>query len=111
MSEQEPVETTLPWAQKRTDQEQVDYERRAIAAMTKPGDGKVHPMSIVTPTYEPNRAMAPDPKSIIEKKGMKPRKEDTYAPVTFGDKVVYAGISVCVVLIIVVSVALFNKLG
>ena len=133
--EREPINTTLPWAnkrhccqgaalgedcdwscpaQRRVRSEpitQVEYERAAYHAMTRPGDGEIHPMSITTPTYEPNRAMAPGSKSIIAKKGLKPPREATYAPVTFGDRIVYGAISVCVILIAVVIVALFYKLG
>jgi len=76
------------------DAERAAYERAAVKAMTEPGNGAIHPMSIITPTYEPNRAMAPDPNSLIAKKGMKPPGADK-VEITKGDRVVVVSILVC----------------
>lgn len=113
--EQEPIDTSTPWGRPRrepwtlVDAERAAYERAAHEAMTRPGGGKIHHMSITTSTYEPNRAMAPDPNSIIAKKGMRPKH--VQAPVTFGDRVIVWTVVVCLALMaLVIGVAAY-KLG
>lgn len=111
MSEHEPVDTTLPWARKRrepitqVDAERAAYERAAYEAMTKPGGGKIHKMSITTPTYEPNRAMAPNPNSIIAKKGMKPPGANDIRKPDLADKVVVVVVLLCLAAMIGIGAA------
>lgn len=114
MSEREPIDTSTPWGRPRreplsVDEARVEAERAAFRAMTQPGKGNIHPGSITTPTYEPNRAMAPDPKSIIEKKGLRPT--NVTKDVDAWDKLVVYVASGCFVLIMVVIVVLSIKLG
>lgn len=103
--EQEPIDTSTPWHRPRqepwtlTDAERAAYQRAAVRAMTEPGNGAIHPMSITTPTYEPNRAMAPDPNSLIAKKGMKPPDADK-VELTVGDRVV-----VVIILLVLAAIA------
>ena len=114
--EQEPINTTLPWARKRrepitmVDAERAAYEKAARRAMTEPGNGAIHPMSITTPTYEPNRAMAPEPNDIIAKKG---KRQPGYnkVVVTTGDKVVVFACLACASGIVGIVAALLSRLG
>lgn len=108
--EHEPIDTSTPWHRPRREPlTQVEYERQAYRAMTEPGRGQIHPGSVSTPTYEPNRAMAPDARSIIEKKGWRPKVE--HAPVTMADRFVYAGVGVCALGIFTIIGYLLIKLG
>ena len=96
MSEHEPIETRTPWGRTRrepitqVDAERAAYERAAVEAMTKPGNGAIHPMSLTTPTYEPNRAMAPGANDIIQKKGQKPPGADDIVVDKWTKVVVYS---------------------
>ena len=109
MSEQAPIDTSTPWHRPRREPlTQVEYERQAYRAMTQPGGGKIHPMSVTTPTYEPNRAMAPDPNSIISKKGV---RDTTPDGVTTGDRVVHAVVGTCLILILGILGYMLIKLG
>lgn len=114
MSDQEPIDTTMPWARTRREPlTQVEAERAAYRAMTEAGNGKVHPMSVVSPGYEPTRAMAParDSRDIIAKKGLQPPKKMWYKPVDIWDKVVTYTATACAVGIVGIIVYLFVKLG
>lgn len=114
MNEQEPIDTSTPWHRTRREPltqvegERAVYELAARKAMMKPGNGTIHPMSITTPTYEPNRAMAPDSQSIIGKKGLRPT--DINGPLTKGDKFVIGVVVFCLVLIAIVIGAIIVKL-
>lgn len=116
MTEHEPVDTTLPWARRRrepitqVDAERAAYERAAVEAMTKPGNGAIHPMSITTPTYEPNRAMAPGANGIIAKKGVKQPGYDDITVDWRTKLVVYVCVGVLVLIAVVVGITLY-KLG
>lgn len=111
--EREPVETRLPWSRKRqepitqVDAERAAYERAARRAMTEPGNGSIHKMSITTPTYEPNRAMAPDPNSLIAKKGTKPPGYND-VEVTPGDRFVVIVVLCCLAAIAGIVAALLS---
>lgn len=78
-------------------------------AMTRKGRGQIHAGSLSTPTYEPNRAMAPGAQSIINKKGLRPKEE--HSPVTPTDRLVYAGLGICTVLILGIIGFMLIKLG
>jgi hypothetical protein len=92
----EPIDTSTPWSRPRREPlTQVEYERLAYRRMTEPGNGTIHKMSLASPDYEPNRAMAPDPKSIIAKKGWRP-PDSNKVDITPFDKVVVYIILACV---------------
>lgn len=116
MSEdREPIDTSTPWHRPRKEplsltEAQVEYERKAFRAMTEPGNGRIHPGSITTPTYEPNRAMAPDPKSIIAKKGWRP-PESNDVNISKFDKVVVYSVVGCLIGIAIVVGYILTKLG
>jgi hypothetical protein len=112
MSEKEPIDTTLPWARpKREPLSQVEYERQVYEAMTKPGGGKIHKMSITTPTYEPNRAMATGANDIIQKKGQKQPGADDIRTPDFADRVVVYVVVSCLVLMLSIIGYVLTKLG
>jgi hypothetical protein len=112
--DREPIDTSTPWGRTRREPltqvegERAVYERAARKVMTDPGNGAIHPMSLSTPTYEPNRAMAPDPNSIIAKKGV---RDSTPDPVTTGDRVVHAVVGTCIILIFGIIGYMLIKLG
>ena len=114
--EQEPIDTSTPWGRRRrepitqVDAERAAYERAAIKAMTEPGNGAIHPMSLTTPTYEPNRAMAPGANDIIQKKGQKPPGADDIR-VDKWDKVVVYSVVTCLALMAAVIGYTLTKLG
>lgn len=117
MNEREPIDTTLPWARPKrqpitqVDAERAAYERAAFEAMTKPGGGKIHKMSIATPTYEPNRAMATGTNDIIQKKGKKQPGYDDIRKPDLADKVVVGVVGFCLAAMIIITVAVAIKLG
>jgi hypothetical protein len=107
--EREPIDTSTPWHRPRREPlTQVEYERLAYKAMSEPGHGKIHKMSLVTPTYEPNRAIAPDPDSIISKKGVTDRTPDSF---TTGDRAIHFAVGVCLLGIAGVILYTLIKLG
>jgi hypothetical protein len=107
--EREPIDTSTPWHRPRREPlTQVEYERQAYRAMTTPGKGNIHPGSITTPTYEPNRAMAPEPSSIIGKKGV---RDNTPDAVTIGDRIVHAVVGICILGIFGILGYMLIKLG
>lgn len=111
MSETEPVDTSLPWGRRREIdlprsvghpiQRIVDHARQH--PLVVPGTGEVQRYSIMTKDYEPNRPMAPDPKSIIAKKGLRPAKKDIYKEVDAPDRIVVISVLVCLVGIIAIT--------
>ena len=88
--------------------EQVEFERftherqarAAYNAMTKPGNGVIHKMSLVTKDYEPNRAMAPNTDDLVQSN-----------EVPFISKVVVISVLACILGIVGISVYLFATLG
>jgi hypothetical protein len=115
MTEREPIDTSTPWGRPRrepitqVDAERAAYERAAIEAMTRPGGGKIHRMSITTSTYEPNRPMAPDPNSLIAKKGMKPPGHKKVR-VDKWDKIVVYAVLTCLVGMLSIIGYLFTRM-
>lgn len=90
-------------------QENADHAR--LHPLVAPGTGEVEQYSVISFDYEPNRPMAPDPNSIIAKKGYRPAKEDTYKDVDVPDKIVGVAVLVCLSLMIIVIGITLIKLG
>ena len=129
MSEREPIDTSTPWGRPRKEMmDQVDFERhmhqRAVEAsadlvedpfMTPHARVQytVQPYSITAPGYEPTRPMAstPDSRSIINKKGLRPVKSETYKEVDIWDKLVTIVVIGCFVGIIGITIYFSIKLG
>jgi hypothetical protein len=114
----EPINTTAPWARpQKPPLTQVEAERKAFEAaarkaMTEPGNGKVHPMSVTSEGYEPNRPMVVrDDANEITKKIGKHQPGYNDIVVDKWDKVVVYSVVTCVMLIVAVSLYLFFNLG
>ena len=108
----EPIETRLPWARRpvrRLTQQRIDHARLHPIAGPNPHPGEVQQYSVITADYEPNRPMAPDPTSIIAKKGLRPK--DIHTEPTTGDKIVVWTVVVCLTLMALVIGYAFITMG